>query len=61
MPEYNANIEGWLVVKGDRLCRLLEDIIKLTEKEEGTITMHELRKILRLMQVRISNEMHKKN
>lgn len=57
---YNANTEGWLVVKGDRLCRKLQSMIELAEKTDETITTKELAELLKHLQSYIARTMHKK-
>lgn len=59
---YNANVEGWLVVKGDRVCRMLQGAIELTEEQDQneTITMAELAQILKAIKSRVARQMNTK-
>ena len=57
---YNANTEGWLTVKGDRLCQALQNGIEYAENENFTITSKELAELLKDLKRHIGKVMHKK-
>lgn len=53
---YNANVDGWLVVKGDRIVRTLEDLKAIAREENTTLTTEELVTLISAIQKLVARE-----
>lgn len=54
---YNANIQGWLLTKSDRINKRIETFMQTVKKQNTTIDVKDFNKAIKAIQIMIAQEL----